>query len=103
MVGALLLCVEFAVLAYPRHERPQRCELSDSCRAVAPPPAPSLSHPPIAARPRQSSIDPGASFQFGRTPTCVRPLSYWVGMFVLPTAQCAGNSCTEDWGEPEQP
>ena len=37
MAGALLLCVEFAVMAYPHHERPQVCELSDSCRAVAPP------------------------------------------------------------------
>ena len=26
IVGALLLCAEFAVLAYPHYERPQHCE-----------------------------------------------------------------------------
>ena len=37
IVGALLLCAEITVLAFPHHEGPQRCVLSDSCRAVAPP------------------------------------------------------------------
>jgi hypothetical protein len=36
MAGALLLCVEFAVMAYP-HQESHVCKLSDSCRAVAPP------------------------------------------------------------------
>ena len=31
--GALLLCVEFIVLAYPHNEIRQHCELSDSCKA----------------------------------------------------------------------
>ncbi len=37
IAAVLLLCVEVAVLAYPHHEIHQQCELSDSCRAVAPP------------------------------------------------------------------
>ena len=36
LIGAVLLCVEFAVLAYPHHEI-RHCELSDNCRAGAPP------------------------------------------------------------------
>ena len=37
IVGALLLCAEIAVLAFPHHAGPQRCVLSDSCRVLAPP------------------------------------------------------------------
>src|SRR5690349_18968489 len=39
IVGALLLCAEISVLVYPHHDTSQRCILSDSCKAVAPPAA----------------------------------------------------------------
>jgi hypothetical protein len=40
MAAAMVLFTEFAVPAYPHHEIRQHCELSDSCRAVAPPTQP---------------------------------------------------------------
>jgi hypothetical protein len=56
IVGALLLCAELAVLAYPPHERPQHCELIDSCRAVAPSARAALSSPSAITGPTGSPM-----------------------------------------------
>jgi hypothetical protein len=58
IVGALLLCAEMAVLAYPHYEKPQHCLLSDSCKAAVTPPAASSTASDATLRTASPVADP---------------------------------------------